>query len=157
MPEMKEMKEMQEVLNQLKGKLATYKQIVASANESNDLTEEEIAKIKEFGKVIVQMTNQLELVGDLINAPTIWAMSAANLLFALEEKKIKYELHRCCQGFGFVFPELPNEPDVAINEGTYGGDEGLFESWHFPDDNGDVTGWLTVEQVIEKVENAKKK
>ena len=154
---MAEMKEMKEMLNQLQKKLAEYEQIAASINESDDLlTEEEIAKIKEFRELIVLQANQLALVEDLIYSSTIWAKSTAELLLTLEKKKIKYKLQRCCKGFSFIFPELPNEPDVAINEGTYGSDEGLFESWHFPDNNGDVTGWLTVEQVIEKVENAKK-
>lgn len=149
--------EMKEVLNQLQEKLAEYEQIAASINESDDfLTEEEIAKIKEFRELIILQANQLALVEDLIYNPTIWAKSAAELLLTLEKKQIKYKLQRCCKGFCFIFPELPSEPDVAIHEFTYGGDDGLFESWHFPDDNGDVTGGLTVEQVIEKVENAKK-
>lgn len=37
---------------------------------------------------------------------------------------------------------------VIIGDGTYGGDKGLLEMW---DGNGEPEGWLTAEEVIERI------
>jgi hypothetical protein len=37
---------------------------------------------------------------------------------------------------------------VIIGHGTYGGDKGLLEMW---DGNGEPEGWLTAEEVIERI------
>ena len=44
--------------------------------------------------------------------------------------------------------------DAVIHSGAYGGTDGLLETMGFPEDGDDVTGWLTVPQVLERVLHA---
>lgn len=43
------------------------------------------------------------------------------------------------------------EWDAVCHNGSYGGKEGLLETYGMPEDNGDVTGWLTAEDVIKRL------
>lgn len=52
----------------------------------------------------------------------------------------------------FRFPNVYPQADIACHYGTYGVEVGLFESFRFPWDNDDVTGWLSPEDFIEKYE-----
>lgn len=69
---------------------------------------------------------------------------------ALKENKIEYVCKPTPYFFGaqFTFPNI--EGDVICHDGSYGHELGLFESYHFPWDEGDVTGYLTIEDFIEK-------
>lgn len=44
--------------------------------------------------------------------------------------------------------------DAIIHSGGYGGTAGLLETMGFPEDGDDVTGWLTVPQVLERILHA---
>lgn len=43
------------------------------------------------------------------------------------------------------------EWDAVCHNESYGGKEGLLETYGMPEDNGDVTGWLTADDVIKRI------
>lgn len=43
------------------------------------------------------------------------------------------------------------EWDAVCHNGSYGGNKGLLETYGMPEDNGDVTGWLTADDVIKRI------
>ena len=45
------------------------------------------------------------------------------------------------------------EWDVVCHPGSYGWEERLLESYHMLEDEGDVTGFLTADDVIERLES----
>lgn len=45
--------------------------------------------------------------------------------------------------------------DVVCHSGSYGGRDGLLESYGMKEDDGDVTGWQTAEDIIERLEEGK--
>lgn len=49
-----------------------------------------------------------------------------------------------------------DEWDVVSHPASYGGIDGLLETYHMPEDNGDVTGFMTAEDLINRLEERKK-
>lgn len=51
-----------------------------------------------------------------------------------------------CGGWVIKFPWC--DGDFACHECSYGGPDGLWESYKFPWDEGDVTGYLTIQDIV---------
>lgn len=49
-----------------------------------------------------------------------------------------------------------DEWDVVSHPGSYGGINGLLETYCMPEDKGDVTGYMTAEDLINRLEERKK-
>lgn len=49
---------------------------------------------------------------------------------------------------GFIVYFSGYDGDAAIHSGTYGHEANCFETYNMPWDHGDVTGWLTVDQLV---------
>ena len=56
-------------------------------------------------------------------------------------------------GFGMFDQIRCNGWDVVCHKYSYGGEEGLLESYGMPEDGGDVTGFMTAADVIERLES----
>lgn len=41
--------------------------------------------------------------------------------------------------------------DFVCHSGSYGGNQGYWESYRFPEDGGDVTGWMNADAVIARM------
>lgn len=75
----------------------------------------------------------------------------------LIKKHIAYKREQIFDGWKFTFPDLKVEgeempPDVVIHLYSYGGTQGLFESYRFLLDEGDVTGYMSVDDVLHHIE-----
>lgn len=75
-------------------------------------------------------------------------LAMRHLSFMLDAEYVDYDVERVFDGFIIRFP---NGGDVIIHEHSYGHEKGLWESMGMPGDGNDVTGWLTAEAVIDKV------
>lgn len=73
------------------------------------------------------------------------ADAAMELEAKLIENKIPYQIRFHCGGVQFRFDE---RRDVILHEGSYGREEYKWESYGFPEDYDDVTGWLTPEDIV---------
>lgn len=60
----------------------------------------------------------------------------------------KIEINKHLLGWSVFFPD---GSDVAIHQGTYGHEDGCFESYRMPQDDGDVTGDLSEKEVVERL------
>ena len=78
----------------------------------------------------------------------MYEFALATLCTALEESNITYSVSPCYNGFIVRFSAVA---DVTIHDGTYGSHKGLWESFGFDSDRGDVTGYLDVADVLRKV------
>lgn len=83
----------------------------------------------------------------------IYTEACVAMASVLTERGIEFSFRGDSYSGGgyFRFPKYPSA-DVACHFGTYGAEQGLFESYCFPWDEGDVTGWLTPEDFVEKYE-----
>ena len=57
-------------------------------------------------------------------------------------------------GFGMFDQIKCGGWDVVCHKYSYGGEEGLLESYGMPEDDGDVTGFMTAADIIERLEAA---
>lgn len=88
----------------------------------------------------------------------VYDKAADKLELLLIKKHIAYVREKLFDGWKFTFPDLQGEkecidsPDVIIHSFSYGGPSGLFESYHFLLDEGDVTGYMSVNDVLHHIE-----
>lgn len=73
----------------------------------------------------------------------------AQLVNALNFRDIDFEVSYNDFHNGFVV-KFKEGWDVAINNLTGGSEIGLFESYGHPDDNGDVTKYMTVDAIMKR-------
>lgn len=71
----------------------------------------------------------------------------------MDERNIPYIIEKIDNGdhHGYQVRFKGIHGDVVCSTFSYGGDKGLWESMGFTDDQGDTTGWLTAEEVVEMV------
>ena len=87
-----------------------------------------------------------------------YTKAADKLELLLIEKHIVYVREKLFDGWKFTFPDLQGEkeridsPDVIIHSFSYGGTRGLFESMGFLLNEGDVTGYMSVDDVLHHIE-----
>lgn len=70
---------------------------------------------------------------------------------ALSQLSIPYELHAIYDGYQLTFPWM--EGDVVIHSYSFGCAGGLFETMGFTDDEDDVRGYLTANEVFQDILN----
>lgn len=81
---------------------------------------------------------------------SIYELAIWQLTRHLDRLDIPYnEPEQLYDGFAVRFPWC--EGDVACHSGTYGGTQGLLESYQFAMDDGDVNGYLTALEALEIV------
>lgn len=68
---------------------------------------------------------------------------------ALLKAGIKHDVESLYDGGKITFPN--SEGDVVCHDFSYGSQFGLFETMGFSWDEGDVTGYLTLEEVTERI------
>jgi hypothetical protein len=78
-------------------------------------------------------------------------VSVMRLAEFLSSLYIPYNIqeYKIFHGYIITFPWTVG--DIACHQGTYGGREGLFESYGFSTDEGDVTGNMNIVQALEKI------
>lgn len=77
---------------------------------------------------------------------TVYDIAADEMEKLLIENNIQYIRKHLYKGWQF-FIEGTNG-DIICHDGSYGGDDGLWESMGFVWDDGDVTGHLTTEKFV---------
>ena len=93
-----------------------------------------------------------------MNTEIKYTKAADKLEELLIKKHIAYVREKLIDGWKFTFPDLQGEkecidsPDVIVHSYSYGGPQGLFESYHFLLDKGDVTGYMSVDDVLHHIE-----
>ena len=67
-------------------------------------------------------------------------------------REIPYVLKRCWDGWIVILEkDGARIADAIEHNGSYGHEGNLLETMDFPEDNNDVTGWLTVDEVWERI------
>jgi hypothetical protein len=77
---------------------------------------------------------------------TAYDLTVDNLRIACANNGIKTTIRPHLDGYIVYFDGHPG--DAAIHSGTYGHEADCFETYGMPWDHGDVTGWLTIDQLI---------
>ena len=77
---------------------------------------------------------------------TIYDAAADEMELLLIANDIKYTRKRCYEGWQFFIDGT--DGDVVCHRGSYGGNDGLWESMGFVWDEGDVTGRLTAKDIV---------
>lgn len=77
---------------------------------------------------------------------TIYDIAADEMEKLLIENGIKYTRQLLYEGWQFYIHGTYG--DIVCHGGSYGGDDGLWESMGFVWDEGDVTGRLTAEDIV---------
>ena len=77
---------------------------------------------------------------------TIYDVAADKMEKLLIENNIKYTRKRLYEGWQFYIHGT--DGDIVCHRGSYGGNDGLWESMGFVWDERDVTGHLTAEDII---------
>lgn len=80
---------------------------------------------------------------------TIYDVAANEMEQLLIENGIKYIRQPLYKGWQFFIEDT--DGDIVCHEGSYGGDSGLWESMGFDWDKGDVAGYLTAQEVIDRL------
>ena len=76
----------------------------------------------------------------------IYNAAADEMEQLLIDNNIKYRREQCYEGWQFFIDST--DGDIVCHRSSYGGNDGLWESMGFVWDEGDVTGYLTAEDVI---------
>lgn len=77
----------------------------------------------------------------------IYECAAQEMPQILTDNHIPYICQKLYDGYKITFPQICNG-DIICHSGSYGHENGLWESMAFPWDEGDVTGHLTTEKFI---------
>lgn len=77
---------------------------------------------------------------------TVYDIAADKIEKLLIENNIEYNRMRLYEGWQFYIHNT--DGDIVCHRGSYGGNDGLWESMGFVWDEGDVTGNLTAEDII---------
>lgn len=77
---------------------------------------------------------------------TVYDIAADKMEKLLIENNIEYNRIRLYEGWQFYIHNT--DGDIVCHRGSYGGNDGLWESMGFVWDEGDVTGNLTAEDII---------
>ena len=77
---------------------------------------------------------------------TVYDIAADKMEKLLIENNIEYNRIRLYEGWQFYIHST--DGDIVCHRGSYGGNNGLWESMGFVWDEGDVTGNLTAEDII---------
>ena len=80
---------------------------------------------------------------------TIYDVAANEMEQLLIENGINYISQRLYEGWQFYIHGT--DGDIVCHEMSYGGKDGLWESMGFVWDKGDVTGYLTAQEVINRL------
>ena len=80
---------------------------------------------------------------------TIYDIAADKMEKLLIENNIKYDRLQLYDGWQFYIHGT--DGDIVCHGGSYGGDNGLWESMGFVWDMGDVSGHLTAHEVINRL------
>ena len=80
---------------------------------------------------------------------TIYDAAADNMEGLLIANNIKYTRERLYEGWQFYIHGT--DGDIVCHEMSYGGKDGLWESMGFDWDEEDVTGYLTAQEVIDRL------
>ena len=80
---------------------------------------------------------------------TVYDIAADEMEKLLTENGIKYILQPLFEGWQFYIKGTNG--DIVCHGGSYGGDSGLWESMGFVWDKGDVTGYLTAQEVVSRL------
>ena len=80
---------------------------------------------------------------------TIYDIAADEMEKLLIENGIKYTRQPLYEGWQFYIHGT--DGDIICHEGSYGGDDGLWESMGFDWDEEDVTGHLTAQEVVSRL------
>ena len=80
---------------------------------------------------------------------TIYNAAADEMEKLLIENGIKYTRQPLYEGWQFYIHGTYG--DIICHKGSYGSDDGLWESMGFDWDDEDVTGYLTAEEVIDRL------
>lgn len=75
------------------------------------------------------------------------------LAHRLEDENIPYDLHRCWEGWQICFEHNGHVADIVEHNSSYGSHSNLMESMDFEEDNGDVTGYLNIEEAMQRIYN----
>ena len=77
---------------------------------------------------------------------TVYDIAADKMEKLLIENNIEYNRIRLYEGWQFYIDGT--DGDIVCHRGSYGGNDGLWESMGFVWDEGDVTGRLTAEDIV---------
>ena len=80
---------------------------------------------------------------------TVYDIAADKMEQLLIENNIQYIRKHLYKGWQFYI--LGTNGDIICHEGSYGGNDGLWESMGFDWDDGDVSGYLTAREVINRL------
>ena len=80
---------------------------------------------------------------------TVYDIAADKMEQLLIENNIKYRRKRCYEGWQFFIDGT--DGDIICHNYSYGGYNGLWESMGFDWDEENVTGYLTAEEVINRL------
>ena len=80
---------------------------------------------------------------------TVYDIAADKMEQLLIENNIKYRRKRCYEGWQFFIDGT--DGDGVCHEMSYGGNDGLWESMGFDWDEEDVSGYLTAQEVINRL------
>ena len=80
---------------------------------------------------------------------TVYDIAADEMEKLLIENNIKYRRKRCYEGWQFFIDGTYG--DIICHNCSYGGNDGLWESMGFVWDDGDVSGYLTAQEVINRL------
>ena len=80
---------------------------------------------------------------------TIYDAAADEMEKLLIENGIKYTRQPLYEGWQFYIHDT--DGDIVCHYGSYGGNDGLWESMGFVWDEGDVTGYFTAQEVINRL------
>lgn len=80
---------------------------------------------------------------------TIYDAAADNMEGLLIANNIKYTRKQCFEGWQFYIHGT--DGDIICHDSSYGSDNGLWESMGFIWDGNDVTGYLTAQEVINRL------
>ena len=80
---------------------------------------------------------------------TIYDAAADNMEGLLIANNIKYTRERLYEGWQFFIDGT--DGDIVCHGGSYGGNDGLWESMGFDWDEEDVTGHLTAQEVVSRL------
>lgn len=79
----------------------------------------------------------------------IYDIAADKMEKLLIENNIQYTRRSLYEGWQFYINDT--DGDIVCHGGSYGGDDGLWESMGFDWDEEDVTGHLTAQEVIDRL------
>ena len=80
---------------------------------------------------------------------TIYDVAADEMEQLLIANNIKYTRERLYEGWQFFISNT--DGDIVCHRGSYGGNNGLWESMGFVWDEEDVTGYLTAQEVVSRL------